>query len=147
MMTIRKCFALLWLGLAVSFSTTSANANNALGQTIQINTRFHAVIGNPVWLLILRNADTGVVLPYLYDVRNPDNFWIALSDGRNYTVTASTLKFGPFAVIHNFCHLEKGVLSGKSMIITLTGDLTPSPRTSKCRVLKYNGYAPFATPP
>jgi hypothetical protein len=148
MMTIKKWLALLWLGLAMSFSTIPANAGSSLGQSIQINTRFHSVIGNPVWLLILRNADTGVVMPYLYDVRNNDNFWIAFSYGRNYIITASTLKFGPFAVIHNFCHLENGVLSGKSMIITLTGDLTPSPRTSKCRILKYNDYPfPMATTP
>jgi len=136
---IRKYFVLFWLGLAISFSIITANASGALGQTIQINTRFRSVINNPlpVWLLILRDADTGVVLPYLYDVRNNDNFWIAFSFGRNYIVTASTLKFGPFAIIHNFCHLEDSVLSGQSMIITLTGDLTPSPATSRCRVLKY----------
>lgn len=133
--------------LSVSWAMTSSVVANSLGQTIQINTRFHSIAGKPVWLLILRDPDTGVVMPYLYDIKNNDNFWLALSFSRNYVVTASRVKFGPFAIINNFCHLENGVLSRKSMIITLTGDLTPVPVTYKCHVLKYNDSAfPIAHP-
>ena len=147
MMTIKKCFTLLWLSMAMLYGIP-AQAGDSLGQVIQINTRFHSIAGKPVWLLVLRNVDTGVVMPYLYDVKNNDNFWIALSFGRNYRVTASTLKFGPFAIVRNFCHLENGVLSGKSMIVNITGDLTPNRYSSKCHILKYNDFAfPIATSP
>lgn len=140
-MTIRKFCILLCISIAIFSKMTMVNAANLIGQTLQINTRFHSITGKPVWLLVLRDADTGVVVPYMYDIRNNDNFWLALSYGRNYIITASTLKFGPFAMIHNFCHLENGILSGKSMIITLSGDLTPAPVTFKCHVVKYNDNA------
>lgn len=140
-MSIRKMRLLFWLVISLSFSVTSANALSSMGQTIQINTHFRSVAGKPVWLLILRDADTGVVVPYMYDIRNNDNFWLAFSYGRNYIVTASDLKFGPFAVIHNFCHLQGGIMRGVSMIITLSGHLTPVPVTFKCHVVKYNDNA------
>ncbi len=140
-MAIRKLCALLWFSISLSGWITSASAANPMGQTLQINTHFRSIAGNPVWLLILRDADTGVVVPYLFDIQNNDNFWLAFSYGRNYIVTVSNLKFGPFAVIPNFCHLESGVLRGKSMIITLSGDLTPVPVTFKCNVVKYNDSA------
>ncbi|HSW93100.1 MAG TPA: hypothetical protein VLJ15_01950 [Gammaproteobacteria bacterium] len=141
MLTRKWCILLFSLVMPLFFDVAPAHAARPLNQTIQITTHFRTITGNPVWLLILRDADSGVVMPYLYDVKNEDNFWLALSFGRNYIITASTLKFGPFAVIHNFCHLEDGVLAGKSMTVTLTGDLTPVSITSRCRVLKYNDNA------
>jgi hypothetical protein len=138
-MAIRKFCVLLWFIINISSWAIPADAGtgNPMGQTLQITTRFHSITGKPVWLLVMRDADTGVVVPYMFDIRNNDNFWLAFSFGRNYIVTASTLKFGPFAVIHNFCHLENGILSAKSMIITLSGDLTPVPLTFKCHVVKF----------
>ena len=134
--TRKKLRAILCLTLSIWLTCSLAYAN-PIAQTLQINTHFRHVTGNPVWLIELRDVDSGVVTPYMFDIKNDDNFWLALNYGRNYVVTASTLKFGPFAVIHNFCHLQNGVLSGKSMIITLSGDLTPSPVTFNCHVLKY----------
>ncbi len=141
MKKITKYCALLCLTISLSSWAIPSYADNGLGQTLQINTRFHSVVGTPVWLLVIRDADTGVVVPYMFDIKNNDNFWIAFSYNRNYIITASNLKFGPFAIIPNFCHLESKVISGKSMIITLTGDLTPSRNTTKCNVLKYNDSA------
>jgi len=138
MMRIRKFFAFLWLGISLSCWITPSNAQNPMGQTLQINTHFRSITGNPVWLLIIRDLDSGVVLPYMFDIKNNDNFWLAFSFSRNYVITASHLKFGPFAVINNFCHLENKILSGKSMIISLSGHLTPSPKTFNCHVLTYN---------
>jgi len=147
MMKTKKWFILL-LGISLSCWFTFAAAQTPLGQTLQINTRFRSIIGKPTWLLIIRDIDTGIVLPYLFDIRNNQDFWVAFTFARDYRVTVSELKFGPFAVIHNFCHLEDGILSGKSMIITLTGDLTPSRQTAKCHVLKYNDSAfPIVTNP
>jgi len=136
-MAIKKFYVLLWLLISICSGITPVFAGNPMSQTVQINTRFRSITGKPVWLLVLRDANTGVVVPYMYDLRLTDNFWLALSSGRNYIITASTLKFGPFAIIHNFCHLEDGVLSGTSMIIRLSGDLTPVPSTFKCQVSKF----------
>ena len=145
-MILRKSLTLLWFLLsgwiAVSYADTP------LGQTLQINTRFKSIIGKPIWTLVVRDVDTGVVIPYMFEIKNNQNFWVAFTFGHNYRVTSSQLKFGPFAIISNFCQLENGILSGKSMILTLSGDLTPSPKSSKCHVLKYNDNAfPIATSP
>ncbi len=135
-MTIKKWVAILLL--AASVFHVLASAQNSLGQVIQINSNFRSVIGSPTWLLIIRNEDTGQVFPYLFDVKNKDNFWLAFTYGRTYRITASKLTFGTYAVIHDFCHLEEiGILAGKSMIITLKGDLTPSPTTFNCNVIRF----------
>lgn len=120
-----------------------AYANEVLKQTIQINTHFSYIVGMPAWLLIIRDVDTGRVSPFLFDIRNNDNFWLAFSSGRNYRVTASTLTFGHYAIINNFCRLEDGVLSGKSMAISLTGVLTPNSRDIHCHVRRYDDTIPF----
>ncbi len=141
-MTIRKLFALFWLSLCM----TSASAQNPFGQTLQINTYFRSVIGSPTWLLIIRDEDTGVVIPYMFDIKREDNFWIAFTYGHSYRVTASTVKWGPFAVIHNFCRLEDGILSRQSMIISLSGKLTPYRYSSFCKVIKFKSIEfPVAT--
>lgn len=146
-MKTKKWFVLL-LGISLSCWFSWAIAQTPLGQTLQINTRFRSIIGKPTWLLIIRDIDTGVVVPYLFDIRNNQDFWVAFTFARDYQVTVSELKFGPFAVIHNLCHLENSILSGKSMILTLTGDLTPSRQTARCHVLKYNDNAfPIVTNP
>lgn len=146
-MKIKKWIAVL-LGISLSCWLTFTQAQTSLGQTLQINTRFRSIIGKPVWLLIIRDVDTGIILPYLFDIKNNQDFWVAFTFARNYQITVSELKFGPFAIIHNFCHLEGGVMSGKSMILTLTGDLTPSPQTSTCHNLTYNDSAfPIVTHP
>lgn len=134
-MRIRNFFALFWLFV---LSINAAFAQNPFGQTLQISTHFRHVVGHPTWLLIVRDVETGVVSPYLFDIHDNDNFWIAFTFGHSYRVTASTLKFGPFAIIHNFCHIEDGILSRQSMIINVSGSLTPLRGTSKCETMKYN---------
>lgn len=119
-------------------SLTASHAQPILaGETIQIYTEFHSVIGKPSWLLILRDMNTGQVLPYLYDIRNNYNFWLALPMSHNYRVTVSTLTWGPFAVIHNFCHLQDGILSWRSLNVTLKGNLTPDRHDSHCYIQSY----------
>lgn len=114
--------------------------DNGLGQTIQINTRFHSFIGKPAWLLVIRDVDHGQNLPYLYDIHNGTNFWLAFTFGRNYLITASTLTFNPYRMkINNFCGLESNgrIQRGQSLYITITGDLSPNTNTFTCQVLKY----------
>ncbi len=114
-----------------------ANAQDSLGQTIQVDTRFSAIVGKPTWTLIVREVETGKVLPYIFDIKKTDNFWIAFTAGRSYRITASYLKFGPYAQIKNFCHLENGIISGESIQVILRGALTPSPTDFSCHVSKY----------
>lgn len=132
---LRKLLSTISL-LLLSFIS---NAQNSIDQTqtFQIYTHFQSVIGRPTWLLIIRDVETGLVSPYIFDIRNNDNFWLALTYGHHYKVTNSSLKFGKFAVIHNFCHLENGILSYKSMFITLRGVISPDPESSNCYVRQY----------
>jgi hypothetical protein len=131
---MRKLLILSWL-----FFLSLPIQAEEIGQTLQINTRLSSVTGHPTWLLIIRDVNTGIVRPYIYDIIDNDNFWIAFSGGHSYRITASTLKFGPFAIIQNFCGLQNGILDRKSMILTLTGRLTPYRGSSKCTVIKYRG--------
>jgi len=112
-------------------------ANIPLGETLQVSTHFKSITGKPTWLLIVREVETGRVLPYQFDIRNNDNFWLAFTSGHSYRVTASNLSFGPFAKIKNFCNLEDGIINGESYFVTLTGDLTPDPTRFRCKIIKY----------
>lgn len=138
-MAIKKLCRLYFLSLlSLVFALNQAYANSLLQQTLQIHTQFKSILGKPTWLLILRDMESGQILPYQYDIKQNDNFWLAFSSEKSYRITVSRLKFGNFAAINNFCGLENGVLFGKSMYITLTGTLTPDPASSKCHVMKYN---------
>lgn len=115
----------------------AAQGSLANTETLQIYTNFKTFIGKPTWLLVLRDVQTGLVSPYVFDIRNKNNFWVAFSYGHSYQITASTLTFGKFAVIHNFCGLENGILPGISLYLTLTGILTPDKNTISCHIESY----------
>jgi hypothetical protein len=139
---MKKFCQLLVLSGMFSFILPSY-AQISLGQTLQIYTHFTSIVGKPEWLLEIREAETGRVLPYLYEVKEQDNYWIAFTAGRSYRVVASTLKFGPYARIKNFCKLENGIISDESMTVTLSGELTPSTRDFRCVVRKFKNYQLF----
>lgn len=121
-----------------SLNLAQAQSKETFGQTIQIYTQLKSFIGNPAWLLIVRDVDHGVVYPYLYDFERGDHFWIALSHSHHYRITVSELQFNPYREkLTNFCGLENGILDGESMTIRLYGDLTFNKRTVKCHVTKY----------
>lgn len=117
--------------------------SSPLGQTLQIHTNFRTIAETPLptWTLIIRDVNTGVVTPYMFDIREHDNFWIAFTYGHAYRVTASRLKFGNCNVISNFCNLEKGVIDRHSFWIHITGDLDPTLKTLKCRAIKHKDMA------
>jgi hypothetical protein len=117
-----------------------SGAENPLGQTLQINTNFDSLKGNPTWLLVIRNTQTGEILPYMYEIKNSDNFWIALSYGRNYRIVSSRLQFESSKSISNFCNLEDGVISGKSYVIRLSGNLRPGGNDYECHTIKFKDY-------
>jgi len=121
----------------------SALAENPFGQTFQINTRLNSFYGKPTWVLIIRDEDTGQILPYEFDFLAEENFWVGFTFSHSYRITSSRLQFGPpNCKIDNFCHLEDGIIKGESFIITLTGDLTPNRFTNSCHVLRYKNF-PF----
>lgn len=138
-----KKFCRWWMLIGGIFITLSCSAEffPSPAQTLQINTHFDSVHGKPEWLLIVRDLESGRVLPYLFDIKNNDNFWIAFTSSRSYKVTVSDLKFGQSTVLHNFCHLE-GINIGKSMMISLRGKLYPDRNKIICDVMKY-GDIPF----
>ncbi len=128
----------IWLGLLITLSCIIhiAHADRAMGQ-VHISTHFKTLYGSPTWLLILRDVDTGRVSPYQFDIRKEDNYWVALPYGHNYRITASSLTFGHFAKINNFCKLENGIISGKTVEVRLTGVLAPVTTSYRCHVSKY----------
>ncbi len=130
-----------WLAVVLWLFVPYAQADNALGQFIQINTRFHSIVGHPTWLLIIRDVQNGQILPYLFDIRSKNNFWIALTFGHSYRVTVSQLQFNSEQQIDNFCALQDGVLNGISMTVNVSGDLTTDPTSYRCHVLKYRDMA------
>ena len=110
------------------------------GEYLQINTHFRQILSRPTWVLILRDIDSGQVLPYLFDLRQNDNFWVAFSSSQTYQVTLSTLQFDTGDEVHNFCNLQDGYITRQSMTINLSGVLSPDKRTFKCYVMKYQSY-------
>ena len=138
-MTIRKCllFSILFLTGLGAFAQSQ---EDGIGQTIQITTQLHSFVGNPSWLLIIRDLDNDENIPYLYDFRKGDNYWLALTYGHHYLITVSSMKFDPYArKINNFCHLESNgrIARGESLYITINGDLSPNTNTFTCHVLRY----------
>lgn len=128
--TVCQCGILL---LSAFLAILPAHADNPFGQFISINTHFGCVSGSPRWLLILRDIDTGQVIPYVYDIHSENNAWVAFTYGRTYQITVSTLTFGPLAVLHNFCGLENLSFRDTSLHIRLTGALTPDRFGFQCR--------------
>lgn len=96
------------------------------------------IIAKPTWVLVLRDRETGTTAPYLFDFRQSDHFWQALSPGRQYEITISNLRFHPFpAEFKNFCGLEKKKLNNESISVEITGKLTPKRNTLKCKWMQY----------
>lgn len=116
----------------------SLHAQNPFGQIVTIETHFSKMFGNPSWLLIVRDVDSGQVSPYVFDFYSTDNFWMALSYGHVYRITVSKLTFGPFAEINNFCCLENGILLNSSIKVSLTGMLSPMREGIHCHVTKWS---------
>lgn len=119
------------------FSSSSVNAQNTIAQTLTIYTNFKSIVGKPTWMVELRDIESGLVLPYLFEIRENKNYWLAFSKEHSYRVVASVLKFGPYATINNFCGIEDGILTGKSMYIRVSGTISPDLRRTKCQVIKF----------
>ncbi len=143
---MKKILSLLLAGLFLTFSTPLC-AQETIAQTLNIYTKFKSIVDKPTWLLEIRDIQSGQVLPYVFDIRKENNFWVAFSKEHNYRIVGSVLKFGPYATINNFCGLEDGMLSGKSMFITIKGVLSPNPADTKCYVTKFKQQQFFIATP
>lgn len=128
-------FVFLLLCLPLPFSI--ANASGEIAQTLSISTNFRTIVGNPTWMIELRDIESGLVLPYIFDIHENKNYWLAFSKQHTYRVVASILKFGPYVTVNNFCGLQSGILTGKSMYIRVSGNITPDLRFTKCQVIKF----------
>lgn len=149
-MSMTRRFSLLNLFLLSCLFSMSAYAqtDDGLGQTIQIYTRFHSFVGKPSWLLIVRDLDHGDNIPYLFDITKGNNYWVAFTFSRNYLISASHLQISSYQPrfneyrnfrINNFCDLESEgrIIRGKSIYITIDGDLSPYSDTYTCNVSEY----------
>lgn len=139
----KKLKNIIWLTAATLLAASSAycQPGNELGQTIQINTNLRSAISKASWTLIIRDIDHNQVIPYVYDIDQGNNYWMAFTYGRNYLVTVSELTFYPSdRKIRNFCGLESmgAIQRGTSMQIHLSGKLSRNPDTFDCNVLKYS---------
>lgn len=121
-----------------------------LGQIIQINTHLDGIVGQPQWLLVIRDLDHNINIPYVYNFEQADQFWMAFTRGRNYLILASTLKINRYwqrynsyrtYEIPNFCNMESRghIWRGESFYVRITGRLTPNTDTYTCTLTHYSG--------
>lgn len=147
----KKHIVYIWLffSLCITALSSYAQPDDDFGQTIQIYTRFHSFLGKPSWLLIIRDLDHDQNLPYLFDVKRGDNFWVAFTYSRNYLITVSSLQIESYKPRMNgyakyktrdFCGLESNgrIIRGESMYITINGDLSPNSNSYTCHVSRYS---------
>ncbi|MBV8801533.1 MAG: hypothetical protein JO131_00955, partial [Gammaproteobacteria bacterium] len=55
-------------------NSISALAGSDIGETLNIYTQFKQFVGKPSWLLIIRDVETGLISPYIFDIRNNENY-------------------------------------------------------------------------
>lgn len=162
-MTIKKtgltALIILTMWLLLTPGILSAQlTGDGVGQFIQIETHLHEFVGKPTWLLIIRDIDHNQNIPYMFDIRRGDNYWVALTYGKHYLIIASKLQIETYQSkyneykkysINNFCHLESNgrIIRGKSMRIILRGNLTPNSASSICSVFKYPDADTFVVVP
>lgn len=143
---IKNLIISIWISLTLCFAASNVYGYDGLGQTIQITTRFDHVIGKPSLLLVIRDLDHGLNIPYLFDIRQGENFWVAFTYSRNYVIAAANLRIPTYRPrvnkyrlyeINNFCNLESQgrINRGESIFVTIKGDLAPCSYT--CDVSKY----------
>lgn len=147
---LRVAILLFLCNALSSYAQTRVIASSdGLSQTLQIYTRFSSFVGKPSWLLIIRDVDHNQNVPYVFDITQGNHFWIAFTYGRNYLISVSTLQIETYKSrlnkykqyrINNFCQLESQgrIIKGKSIYITISGDLSPDPSTYTCYVSQYD---------
>ncbi|MES2218941.1 MAG: hypothetical protein V4501_11085 [Pseudomonadota bacterium] len=148
-LALKKISQLALLSACLTHSLPIMAQDSPLGQTFQINTRLESFVGKPAWVIIVKDVANGQVVPYYFPIYESEQFWINFTFTNAFRVILSELQFGPpDMVIRNFCHLQDGILDKESLIINLTGRLTPDRRTSECHVERFKSYSfPIVTSP
>ena len=142
-MQFRQWILMTGLTLALIFTgeRIAAQGTNNIGQVLKININLQRFIGKPSWLLIIRDVDHNQNIPYLFDITNNQDYFLAFTYGRNYYIVVSEMVINPFdKKISNFCGLESmgAIQRGISMDIIIGGMLTKNPNLVTCQVLKYS---------
>jgi hypothetical protein len=153
-----KCLLMTTFLCIPSTLAYAQGGEDGLGQTIQITTRFSSFVGKPSWLFIIRDLDHDQNIPYFFEIKRGDNFWLAFTYSRNYLISVSNMQIETYQSrynkfknykISNFCHLESNghILKGESVFVTIGGDLTPNSDTYTCHVSKYKDVSfPIVSP-
>jgi hypothetical protein len=142
---LTKCFTVLTFALILA---SAAIADDGLGQTIQIRTRLNSFVGKPMWLLTIRDVDHNQSIPYIFNIERGENYLVATTGGRNYLIEISNLQMSSYQLryntfkyyrISNFCRIESQgrIIRGKSMFITIQGDLAPNSEAYTCNVTSF----------
>lgn len=156
-MSIKQGLIHIGIAILLCISTTFAYAHpqdieldgiDGLGQTIEIHTQLHSFIGKPAWTLIIRDLDHGQNIPYLFDFTRGNDHWVVFTYSRNFLISASRLQIETYRSrynkyknyrINDFCNIESNgrIIRGRSMYITIEGDLSPYSNTYTCNVSSY----------
>ena len=143
--------------LLLSCTMLVSQAQESIGQFIQIETQLDTFVGKPSWLIIIRDIDHNQVIPYLFDIRRGNNVWVAMTYSKHYLITVSSLQIETYQSryntfknvrLKNFCHLESNgrIIRGESMRIRLVGNLSPDRAASRCIVTRYPDPQPYVYP-
>lgn len=146
----------VFAALAASMSIAMVGSDG-LGQTVQINTHFRSVVDKSSWLLMIRDVDHNQNIPYVFNLTEGDQNWVAFTYSRNYLILASTLQMYTYDAyanqykmyrIANFCNLESRgrIVRGKSVFVQAGGSLRPRGHAYTCQVSAYSD-AQFAISP
>lgn len=143
----------LYLSL-VTTATYAQPEDSHLGQVIQINTRLRSFVGQPKWVLEIRDVDNNKTIPYFFDITRTNNHWTIFTYGRNYLIIASRIQMPSYSSntnkyknyrVKNFCQLESNgrIIKGLSMQINIKGDLSPNSNTYTCQISTYSDTSNF----
>lgn len=146
-----KVLSLISLALCSLPLFANPNPDAPFGQMIEIRTHLTSFIGDPVWSLEIRDIDNNQILPYVFDIKRGDNYWVALTYGHNYLIQASRMQFVSYQSryntyrnfrIKNFCRIESNgrILRNRSATIYLEGNLSPNSDTYTCHMTTYPTY-------
>ncbi len=133
-----KRYHQLLLLLAISLSLAPLCAAKAAGsQIIQIHTHLDKISGSPSWIIIIHDADSQAVYPYLFDLDHLDDYFLIFINARNYRIV-SMLQMDPYhQKFQNFCHFPQKIISNTSLDLQLTGSLTSHLRSARCKLIEY----------
>lgn len=107
----------------------------AVGQPVLgMGSHFSRMENHPAWLVLLRDRNTGITVPWVHYFRYRDSAWVIFPPGQDWQIVASTLQFATSAkTIPNFCQLEGRVFSGKSLQLWLSGEMGVLWSNWRCR--------------